>query len=86
MLTVTHWHRQCKNFLEKYLQDHNLSPFATLRTLLHKMSVVSKSTPHPDGIWWREDVVTVGKLSIDVVKYKEFLLEKLAETEKFMEE
>jgi hypothetical protein len=50
------------------------------------MSVVSKSTPRPDGIWWREDVVTVGKLSIDVVKYKEFLLEKLAETEKFVEE
>ena len=84
MLTVTH--RQCKNFLEKYLQDHNLSPFATLRMLLHKMSMVSKSTPRPDMIWWHEDVVTVGKLSIDVVKYKKFLLEKLTETEKFVEE
>ena len=84
MLTVTH--RQCKIFLEKYLQDHNLSPFATLQTLLRKMSMVSKSTPRPDMIWWHEDVVMVGKLSIDAVKYKRFLLEKLAETEKFVEE
>lgn len=37
-------------------------------------------------IWWHEDVVTVGKLSVDVVKYKKFLLEKLTETEKFVEE
>jgi hypothetical protein len=85
LLTVDY--RKCKKFFEKYLQDFNLSPFATLRTLLHKMSVVSRATPRPDMIWWRGDVVTVGdSISIDVNEYKIFLQKKLNETEKFLEE
>lgn len=79
-------HRKCEDFFHKYLQDLNLSPFATLRTMLHKMSVVSKATPRPDMIWWHGDVVTVGEISVDVTKYKTFLQKKLNETEKFVEE
>ena len=80
-------HRKCKEFFQKYLQDLNLSPFATLRTLLHKTSVVSKATPRPDMIWWHGDVVTVGDdISVDIPEYKIFLQKKLNETEKFVEE
>ncbi|KJA14729.1 hypothetical protein HYPSUDRAFT_59206 [Hypholoma sublateritium FD-334 SS-4] len=72
--------------IQKHLQDHNMSPFAALRDLLHRTSVVSKSTPRPDMIWWRGDTVTVGKISVDTLKYKEFLQTKLQETEKFVKQ
>ncbi|KAF8961713.1 hypothetical protein BDZ97DRAFT_1759728 [Flammula alnicola] len=75
-----------QQFFEKYLQDHNLSPFTTLQTLLHKTSVTSKSTPRPNMVWWHEDIVTIGEISIDIPAYKTFLGKKLEETEKFVEE
>jgi hypothetical protein len=53
---------------------------------LHKMSVVSKSTPCPDMIWWHEDNVTVGEMSVNVSEFKIFLRKKLEEMEKFIEE
>lgn len=84
ILIVTY--RKFTEFCQKYLQDHNLSPFATLRTLLHKMSVASKSTPRPDMIWWHGDVVTVGEMSVNILEFKTFLGKKLEETENFVEE
>jgi hypothetical protein len=84
ILTVTC--RKFKEFCLEYLQDHNLSPFATLRTLLHKMSVTSKSTPRPDMIWWHGNVMTIGEMSIDILEFKSFLGNKLEEMENFVEE
>ncbi|KJA12770.1 hypothetical protein HYPSUDRAFT_210138 [Hypholoma sublateritium FD-334 SS-4] len=74
------------SFCERHLQDHNLSPFAILRNFLHKTSVVSKATPRPDMVWWRNDTVMVGEMSVNIAEYKVFLKKKLEETEAFIEQ
>lgn len=84
-LLISHF-RLCNQFFAKNLQDYNLTPFATLRSILHKTSVVSKKTPRPDMVWWHGQTVTVGETEVDMDIYKAYLTKKLGETEKFIEE
>lgn len=37
-------------------------------------------------IWWHGDVVTIGKIFVDILEYKIFLQKQLDETEKILEE
>jgi hypothetical protein len=79
-------YRKSKRFCEKYLQDANIAPFATVREWMHRFSRTSKATKRAVSVWWKGNVVEVGDTQIDFARYKLFLHQILNNLEQHVEE
>ncbi|KAG6855693.1 hypothetical protein H0H87_012002 [Tephrocybe sp. NHM501043] len=78
--------RDLRDFCSLYLSKNNLTPFANIRELMHRLTAIVLGTPRPAYLIWVGDTLKIGDHFLTLGQFKEFLAKKMAGLEIFVEQ
>ncbi|KAF9479645.1 hypothetical protein BDN70DRAFT_932365 [Pholiota conissans] len=78
------WISIATDFVDTYLASFGDSPFSIIRLWMHALSVVAKSTPRPNLIWWKGDTMLMAGNDILFSEYRQKTYKQLLQLENFI--